>query len=50
MNKKLKIPTPDASKRIKNLYQEILERPFSPELVEVLKKRPEKVSRSLLKT
>ena len=40
MNKKLKTPKPSASKRLKELYQEIVERPFSPELSEVLRKKP----------
>lgn len=40
MDKKLKTPKPNGSERLKELYQEILERPFSPELGEVLRKKP----------
>lgn len=37
---KLKKPKPGASKRIEKLYQEILERPFSSKLIDILKKKP----------
>ena len=37
---KLKKPKPGATKRLRELYQEILNRPFSSELIDVLKKKP----------
>ena len=39
----LKKPKPDASKRLKDMYQKIRDRPFSQELIELLKKGPTKV-------
>jgi hypothetical protein len=37
---KLKTPKPGATTRLRELYKEIAERPFSSELVDILKKKP----------
>lgn len=38
---KLKTPKPGAGKRLAELYWEIRKRPFSKELIDALKKKPE---------
>lgn len=41
MSEKLKVPQKGATERLRKLYNEILERPFSSELLEILKKKPQ---------
>lgn len=41
MSKKYKSPKAGATERLRKLYFEILERPFSEELLQSLRKKPE---------
>ena len=41
MSEDLKTPKEGATAKLRKLYNEILERPFSSELLDILKKKPE---------